>query len=41
LPKENSLLRPSGGHSSQHVPPQAADMEGIEIEVSENKCSKN
>lgn len=41
LPKENSLSEPSSGHSSQHVQPQAADMEGVEIDGSEHKSTKN
>lgn len=40
LPKENSLSGPSNGHSSQHVQPQAVDMEGIEINGAEHKCTK-
>jgi hypothetical protein len=40
LPKENSLSKPSGGHSSQRVQPQAADKDGIEARVSEHKCAK-
>lgn len=30
LLKENSLLRPSGGHSSQHAQPQAAEIEKLQ-----------
>jgi len=41
LPKENSLSKPSGGHSSQRAQPQAADKNGIEVQGSEHKCAKN
>lgn len=36
LPKENSLSRPSGGHSSQHEQPQAANVERMKIDGSEH-----
>lgn len=41
LPKENSLSKPSGGHSSQRAQPQAADKNGIEVQGFEHKCAKN